>query len=215
MARKKKAIKKAVEEQIPKSTRKKEEAYMKIAVIFMIVVIISFIGGYFFIKSTNKFDYKGISFEKTKQGNVIFYIAKMPLKNALPLTVYFREDPRKNEKIPSARIILTEEIALAIESESMLCRDSLIAGTTLSQYLMKAFNFKPYPATLNKTEAINRKIAYARCGPFDTNSVILFKQGNETIIREDNNCYILEFANCEIMNVTEKFMIDVYSGMNA
>ena len=214
MARKKKAVKKE-EEKIPKSIRKKEEIYIKIAVIFMLALILSFIAGYFVIKSMNKFSYKGISFEKTKLGNSIFYIAKMPLKNALPLSVYFRENPKKLERIEGVKIILTEEVALAIEKEGMECPDSLVAGTTLSQYLMKAFNFKTYAATTNKTDAASKNIPYARCGPFDSNSIILFKKANETRIREDNNCYILEFANCEIMNVTEKFMMDVYRDLNA
>ena len=195
-----------------KSKKEKQEKEIRLILIFMIVVVSCMFLFYFIIQKMNSFNYLGISFKKTKLGNINFYVGKFPLSkltgNAIgDLSVYFREDPRKLENIKiDGEILLKRKVALAVGAYELRCEDKVLAGATLSRFL-NGFGISSFGATTNKTEALELNRTYVSCN--DTAySVIIFKESNESkITKIGKDCYQLDIKDCEIMNVTERFMI--------
>ena len=185
----------------------------------MILVLVFIIASYFFSLQLKKFKYAGLEFEKTKLGKINFYLAKMPLKDmfgnqASYVSVYFREDPRKLERIKILNnLLLGKNSVFAAESRSLNCEDSNIASGTLFLFLSN-IGIRPYIGELDGVEALKNNKPIVDCAGNYSHSQVIFKKGNESIIKKENNCYIIQTANCEIMNVTERFILGVYAHSN-
>jgi len=215
MAKKKKDKKEVKREEKP---TKRQEKQLKLVVVFMIFLIASIFLFYWLSVKMNQFEYAGLKFEKTKQGSITFYQTKFPFKDMFGnivgyLPVYFREDPRKLSNITvDAKINLKKNVALAIDSETVKCEDSILAATTLSLFLGQA-GVNSFGATTNETEAKMLNRTYVECMETSNYSVIIFD--NSLVNRIDkslfSDCYTLSVANCEIMNVTERFMLALYA----
>jgi len=198
-----------------KSISKKQEKQTKLIIIFMAVVIVSIFVFYWLSLELKKFDYAGLKFEKVKLGKSRFYLGKFPVSDVSGnvvnwLDVYFREDPRKLKNIEiKGAIKLKKTIGIAASSSIFEnCSDSFLAAETLSLFLFKE-GFNIFSGTANKTEAQQLNRTYISCGN-ENYSSIFFEKGDKNRIIQNNDCYTLEFANCEIMNVTERFMLGVY-----
>jgi len=212
----KKNVKKT--EQNSKKLPKKWENQLKIVVIFMVVLILAIVVLYLAVIFSRTFDYKGIEFTKGKQGPLIMYLAKFPvadtngeLQNSI--NIYFREDPRKLERIElNDNILIKSNVAVAANTDFVEnCSDSILAAATLSAFLAKA-GINAFPATTDKREAELFGRRYVDCSLDSETTVISMEIGNESKITRMGNCYTLEAANgCEIMNVTERFLVGLYA----
>ncbi len=199
---------------------KQEKQLRKILIIMAAVLFLVFAFYTLSIKLKN-FEYAGLQFEKIKQnGKVIYYVAKVPVadnsgKIADYLSVYMREDPRKLGRIGiSGDIKIKKTISLAASSETIeSCEDSVLAGTTLALFLNK-IGGSTFTATTNKTEAEEKKRNYVNCSDASDYTMVLFENGDESSIHQKENCYVLTFANAEIMNVTERFIVGIYAHAN-
>jgi len=201
--------------------KKKQENQLKLIAMLMIILVLSIGAFYFIAQELKKFNYGGVNFQKTKQGDLILYLANFPLSkltgNAVnDVNIYFRTDPRQLESILiEGRILLKKNVALAVNSDELKCSDKVVAGTTLSQFLGR-FGISAFGATTDLNEAQDLNRTYVSCedaSAYDY-SVVHFVDGNASSIKKvGNDCYILEVANCEIMNVTERFMIGAWSGV--
>jgi len=199
------------------SGESKREVQLKMTVLFMIVLIITLAVFYMISTSSKKFGYAGIKFQPEKLGSKLFYTGNFPLLDSLGnvnsyLTVYFREDPRKLGNISvDGNIIFKKKIAVAADSNFVYkCSDSLIAATTLSQYLSK-LGKTTFPATTNKTEALAMNRTYVACNNTSNYSVVEFIEGDETKIVGNADCYKFYVKNCDVMNITERFMVAAYA----
>ena len=218
---KKKIISDKAKEIIERKTKKKNEKQLKAIVVFMMVIIAAILLSYWLAIEMKKFEFAGLTFTKTKSGSTIFYVAKLPLKDIFgeviyKLPVYIREDPRKLARINiTDKIILTKDTTITAAPGSLRCEDSMLATTTLAVFLQKtASNINLAIGTLNKTEAKQEKRKYVTCDSPQGNAVIVFQESNSSTIEKKNDCYILNIANCEIMNVTERFMLGWYAHSN-
>jgi len=214
MARKK--IKQAEKEE--KIKIKKQEMQIKLAVLFMLIAILVVFIFYFIVQGISKFSYAGVKFQKTKQGNLVLYLAKFPFAELTgnvigDLSIYFRADPRELENIPiEGDILLKNNVALAVNSDELKCSDKVLAGTTLAQFLGR-LGASSFGATTSKEEVLELNRTYVDCEDTSKYSVVMFKEGEiNKIEKTGEDCYVLSVANCEIMNVTERFMIGVWAG---
>ena len=164
-----------------------------------------------------KFDYAGLEFEKGKLGNLILYKAELPAKditgNAVGYSLlYLREDPRKLKNIEiKSPVILKKDVALASDKDFIeSCDDSIVAAATLSVYL-NTIGRNPFPATLNKAEADLLNRTYASCNNAEGYSVVSFEKSDKNEIEKNNECYVLKIADCNIMNLTERFILASYA----
>lgn len=194
--------------------RKKQTAAVAI---FMIALILTILLVWFIFQSSKKFEYAGLNFVKGKQGNLILYQAKVPLTDASGTEVssfllYLKEDPRKLKRINIEDKIMLKPIVAISASDDIArnCSDLVVSATTLALFLKYA-GVSSFAATTNKAEAVKNNMTYVSCDKNNKYSVIEFKQVNETKITTSNYCTTLYFNNCEMLNVTERFMVGVYA----
>lgn len=195
------------------------ERQTRLAVFVMVAAILIIFMIYFLIQESKKFEYKGLEFEKVKEGNLNLYFANLPFStvsgNVVYVPTYFRQDPRELERINISTLTgeglgITKSAALSASPEILKCDDSLLAATTLSLYLGK-LGVKAIGATSNITYAEENNITYVDCLDTDKYTVLMFKKYQESRIMKAGNCYIMDISDCEIMNVTERFMLGLWA----
>ncbi len=210
----KKEIKEELKEESWKASYDRQ---LRIAFFAMALILFFIFAFYLFSLEKNKFEYVGINFEKVREGKLIFYLAEFPITDISGNVVaesqfYFRNDPRNLENIPiTDRIILMREVVAVPDTSVLKCEDSMISAVGFFLFLNRA-GISGSVGTLNKTEAEEHKLQYVSCNDSLNKSVVMFREGNETKIYLDRpNCYIIDVANCEILNATERFLIGMYA----
>ncbi len=202
--------------------KKKQNKQIIWAIIFMLFVFfIFFIVPYFVKNYMNSFFYAGLNFQKTKQGQVFYYSTYVPITNQkLQVTgsypVNFKNDPRKIEYIKvdvnSSELSFFREniVYMTIASNSPKCEYNIVAGARLAAFLNGFAGMNVAGALDNKTAAEESKLPYVTCKTNPMNTVILLKSGDKTEIRKlDKNCYELRYKACEILDVTERFQMEI------
>ena len=123
--------------------------------------------------------------------------------------LYLIED-NNLEYIPiKGEIRLLKNVVFTFNPE-MVCKNEIIASTSVVGFIQGATSANLIPGTPNKSEASD-KLAYADCDS-DKHTTIIFDLGNQTeIIQEKPNCYRINVANCEVVEAAERFII----GMSA
>lgn len=213
------------EENINEESKKKQDKQIIWIIIFMGIIIVSFFIVPYFIKNyVNSFEYGGLNFQKTKQGEIFYYSAYVPItdQNYQEIGKYpvnLREDPRKLDYIKSD--ILYDELSFArqntvfitVGADSPRCTYNAMAGARLAMFLNGFASMNVAGALDNKTLAEETKTPYVTCETNPKNTVILLKYGDETSIRKlKDNCYELKYKGCEILPVTEKFQLMILEG---
>jgi len=169
-------------------------------------------------------------------GEITFYSTMIPLtdKNMNLISEYplnLRNDPKKLDyiqyKFPvtdsvinddnndSSQIIFKKSlpIYISLQSDAPRCEDNMIAVVGFSIFLKEFANMSIKAASDNKEYANETGYPYITCNNHPTNTVIHLTSGNSTEITKINdNCYELVYSNCEITQVTEKFMLEILEG---
>tara|TARA_Y100000034_G_scaffold136687_1_gene214943 strand:- start:4264 stop:4971 length:708 start_codon:yes stop_codon:yes gene_type:complete len=218
---------KIIKKRSKKLTVKEKQKKQLIWVIVLMVSLVAIVILVPLIKTQfiNKFVYSKLDFQKTQAGNMVFYSTRIPvgdLKGNVigDFFINFRNDPRKLDKEISYKQTTTmpvfsrdETVYISTGEMNRNCIDGTAAVLTLSGFL-KQF------ALMNISGAISdQKIAKETGFPFVTclnspdNTVINIIEGDETkIVQTSPDCYTLEFKDCEVMKVSEKFILEVIEG---
>jgi hypothetical protein len=195
------------------------------------IIIIIFLVPYIKQNVFNKFEYIGLDFYKTKTTSgitgaaidkgIIFYFTKIPLVNqyAFPIgdySIYFRNNPKElgniSVDIIEKKIEFQKDniVYISIQYDAPVCEDNIVAVVGLTNFLDKFGNLKVKGAMNDAVYASNNNLDYITCKTNPNNTVILLKTGNETIIsKTGRNCYELQYKECEIDKVTEKFILTI------
>jgi len=169
--------------------------------IFLFVIIIVALS----INSAQHFKYNGVEFKVIQEGELIFYNAVFPLysitgKHISDYNFPLRKDPRKLDKIPlKGEIVLKQNIVINTTKEFKCDGDEVMAIANL----VKVFN-------LLGAKAI--KDPQAGCDYQGKYTFIQIREGEETGIEEfgpKGSCYNFYVNDCEILEVTEKFIVDL------
>ena len=201
---KEKTITKKGTEEIPVSKKGQIEHQNKVLRNFLIgigIFIIILIAFVLSIKSLTKFEYQNLDFEMVKEYNILFY--KTTLSFFLPETnqnikhsFFLRKDPRKLEEIPfKGEFILLNNIVLN-STEDFICEGdgAISVGNLLNLQIsgMKIF-----------------KDPNLSCSEQGLYTYLNILPGNETKIEQFGySCYNLYVNNCEILDVTERIMVE-------
>jgi len=208
-----------------KEIEKKQNSQIKWAIFLMIAALLIILVVPFIMKNyVDKFDYKGLDFQKTKMGDLIFYSVKFPVISGTgevigDYAVNFRNDPRDLEyidvNITNGTVKFVRnfgkygDVYISIDDKIIDCDDAIIAMASLSGFLGDS-GLKIKSAVLNKTYAKENNETFINCWDSDVNTVIKVMPGNETRIREaKENCYEIIYKDCEILQASEKFMMVV------
>jgi len=152
------------------------------------------------IYSSKNFEYRGIKFDVIREGNVIFYHTSFPIilnEQKVNYNVYLRNDPRKLEYVPFKGNLNLLEMIVINNTESFVCEgDGGIAMYNFQQIL------RIFGITLMKDPE-------ADCDSEGRYVFIKIQPGDTTSIEQTGPaCYNLYVNDCEILKVTEKFLIE-------
>ena len=164
--------------------------------IFALIFVFIFISIY----ASKNFEYKGMEFDVIREGNVIFYHTSFPFildDRPMNYNVYLRNDPRKLSKIPFEGDLNLLEMMVINNSDSFICDgDGGIAMLNFQQILGNAgMDFMKDPN--------------ASCDAEGRYMFIQIQEGDVTGIEQTGPaCYNFNVNDCEILKVTEKFLIE-------
>ena len=184
---------------------KEENNILKIVLIMIGGVFVILIAMQFAADAVKTFDYKGVSYEITKEGSLVFYKTSFPViyqGKELPYNFYLRNDPRKLEEITFDGEINFKKDAVINATNELNCDgDGIIAIANIAN--LKIFDMKII------------KDQNATCSQSGNYMFINMQKGNESKREQFGPaCYQLTVNNCEILKVTEKFMIEYFSKIN-
>jgi hypothetical protein len=207
------------------ATRKKNEAkynkqlFIIGAVIFVIlvVVLVPVIEMTFF----SKFEYIGLEFKKINRRGVDYYATNIPVVDEngqiVGVTWSFRNDPREleyigieNVKDNTIKFTKTRKVYIVLQKDMPECEDNMPTVVDLTSFLKDFALMKVHSAFNDKEFAEAQGFPYITCenNLFDT--AVILKNSNETKITQiKDNCYLLEYKDCEIKKVSERFSLIV------
>src|SRR3989344_3341023 len=173
--------------------------------IFVILIVLAV----FFINSIKSFEYKGTKFDIVREGNLILYNTKVALfdENGVHYQNYnffLRNDPRDLAKAVkfNGELELKKLVVINSEEEFNCDGDGIIAVLNLRQL------YEILGAKVVKDEN-------ATCDSEGKYMYINLKEGKETRIEQTGTaCYDILINNCEILEGTEKFMVETFAKVN-
>jgi len=152
------------------------------------------------INSMRNFEYRGIKFDIMQEGKVTFYHTSFPIFYNYQKTiynVYLRNDPRKLEDVAFEGNLNLLEMIVMNNTENFVCEgDGGIAIYNFQQIL------RIFGISLMKDPE-------ADCDPEGRYVFIKIQPGDTTSIEQTGPyCYNLNVNNCEILKVTERFLVE-------
>lgn len=186
---------------ITKKQIKKENKILRNFLFGVISLIIIVLLVALSINSTRNFEYEGLKFNIVKAGQVKFYHTSFPLiadGRDITYNVYLRNDPRGLKDVAFDGEVNLLEMMVLDNTESFICDgDGGIAILNLQQIL----------GALGTTII---KDPDAACDPQGRFMFLRIQSGDETSIKQFGPaCYEININNCEILEGTERFIIEV------
>jgi hypothetical protein len=188
-------------EEVKKGQVEKENKLLKNIIIIAAAVILIFLITYFFAQSINEFDFRGTGYNIIDTKNIRFYHTSFPLyleTGKMNYNVYLRTDPRKTEeKIPfDGRVLFDTEMVINSEAEFNCEGKGVIAMANFNQiFTALGMNVMTDPN--------------ATCDEEGRYIHITLKESEESsIVQYGSKCYEFNINNCEILDVTERFIIE-------
>ena len=179
-----------------------------IVMVGIIVLILIFV---FAVKSINSFEYRGVEFKIVKFCDagpcLVTYNTKLPViyqgKNTT-YNFYLRNDPRKlAEKVPF--------------DGSLLLRKNMFVKITFDNYC-KGFESIAVENFLNLHRIADINVSSGEntsCDLTGRNMYVLIQEADRTYIEQTGPvCYNINIKNCEILEGTERFMIETFIKLN-
>lgn len=201
---KKQAIKTCGTEEVKHATKEQIDKQNKLLRNILFVcgfLLFLFLGGYFFIDFIRHFEYQGVEFDVVQEGELILYKTSIPTiyqGREIPYNFYLRKDPRESGKIElDGELVLLPNMVIDLTTQDLFCDgDWQISIANL---------IKLY-------QAIGVKVITDEDAGCDSEGRYLFvtiqSSGESKIEKTGPACYNLKVNNCEILDVTEKLMVE-------
>lgn len=203
------------EEKAPSEKQiKKEYKVFKTIIIIMMGFVLMFLAVIFLINYFNHISVGGVIFEvdKTAMTGKILYRTSLPVsyKNGATGRVisteynfYLRTNPRTLDKISfNGRVLAKKDMVLNMEKD-FNCEGYGIIGVA---NLQKLYNFIGTKVIRDEN---------AGCDPAGRYMLVNIKEGNETKVEQFGPvCYNIYIKDCEILEGTEKFMLETFIRLN-
>ncbi len=199
-----------------KKTKSDKQLYVVIGAMLLLVAV--FFASYYAFKSINTFKYEGLTFTKERFGEIPLFHHYYNFNSKGELfqyNLYLRNDPRKNAvpitgKAVDERIEFRQDnfVYLSVNPENLTqCEYSRVGISNLASFLADN-QLSVKGAATNETLAEENNVRYATCSTHPDDVVIIIQTGNETkLIQDEDDCYIIQIANCEVLQAIEKFQL--------
>jgi hypothetical protein len=173
---------------------------LKNILIVLGILIISFVAGYFVVNSMKYFEYRNVGFAVVEE--IAPYRTELPVISQgkiVPYYFYLRNDPRELDKVPfDGELVLLKNMVVNTTEELNCEGDGIIAVANL----------------VNLYNVVGVKVIRDKNASCDSEGKYMFVQirkGSETKIEQFGPaCYELQVNDCEILEVTERFMIETF-----
>ncbi|MAG78924.1 hypothetical protein CMI40_00935 [Candidatus Pacearchaeota archaeon] len=192
---------------VTKKQIKEENKILRNVFITIAILFVIFLLSYLYLSSRKHIEYNGVDFDIVKEGNIMFYKTSFPVmyqgKEAV-YNVYIRNNPEELDKIPfNGEIVLSENMVINMSGSDFVCDgDGVIAIANLVKPL-EVFGMKII------------KDLNASCDPEGRYTFMQIQPGDKTSIdKVGPRCYNLNINNCEILEVTERFLIEAFVKIN-
>ena len=171
--------------------------------IFVILIILAV----FFINSVKSFEYKNTKFDIVREGDLILYNTKIALvnekgENYMNYNFFLRNDPRKLNVDFNGELEIKKLAVINSEEEFNCDGDGIIAVANLRILY----------------DMIGTKVIRdenATCDSEGRYMYINLKSGDKAKVEQVGNaCYDIIINNCEILPVTERFMVETFTKIN-
>lgn len=201
-----------IEEEKKKKREEQKKEHNKIlkAIFFIVgVLAVAFVVYLIATSSASSFTYQGINFKVMKfcdsKPCLVKYQTSIPViyqGKTIPYNFYMTNDPRKLNVSFNGSVVIKKDMIFDTESDFVCNGEGGIAGANFVQlYAVLGVNI-----TLAKN---------ATCDTSGKKMLIDIKPGNVTSIEQTGPaCYNINIKDCEILQGTEKFMIETLKEVN-
>ena len=204
--KKKKVKVEGFEEETKPSKKQIKEENKILRNIFIVIgfTVIGIILIFFIFNSVNNFEYKVFKFQKVNE--VAPYKTSFPViynGNIIPYNFYLRNDPRELDKIKfDGGMNLIDTMVINSTNDFNCDGDGVIAIANLVNF----YNLLGVNIFKNETLA---------CDEEDKYTFIQIQESNKTSIEQFGwSCYNININNCEILEGTERFLIESFIEVN-
>lgn len=198
-----------------KASRKKQvESQNKILKNFFIgigIIIITILLIFLFINKTKDFEYGGVGFSIVKfcdtRPCLVTYNTELPViyqEKRIPYNFYLRNDPRELvENVPfDGKLVFKKDMVINITFNRYCEGHETIAIANLINL------YEIFGTNITADES-------AECDFEGGSMFVLIQESNRTSIEQFGPaCYNINIKNCEILEGTERFMIDTFVEIN-
>jgi hypothetical protein len=202
------------EEIEPVIEKKVEWQLLKILGFFAFLVVVFFVASEVF-KQMNQVEVGELTFTRGKFGNIEayhypYYFEKD--KQLINYNLYVRNNPAENDvPVEGGKIAFSQGITyISVDNLGLKeCPQSIIAIADLSNFI-SGNGITVKSASVNEEEAEKVDKPFVTCeNKSERSKVIEIKAAEQTRIDvdEENGCYVISVANCEILKATEKFEV--------
>ncbi len=203
----KKGVKTENKTELKKEKSKENKLLLKILLVigmFFLAILVAF----FVMKSSAHPKYNGVNFNVIQEGEITFYQTSFQVIYKGKLTnynIYLRNNPKDLEKeVPfQGELELRNFMVVNTTTENLFCEGdwSLATGNLMN---LEIFNIE-----IMRDEN-------ASCSEGGEYMFVEIEEGEETKIEQFGpSCYRLTVSDCEILPVTERFMIEVFAEVNS
>ncbi|UZE93861.1 MAG: hypothetical protein IB618_03815 [Candidatus Pacearchaeota archaeon] len=178
----------------------------------------------------NVFEWKGMTWHKTDHKGLMIYSTEIAIYRPVENKTFFyilnlRNDPRKLEKIQAdVKTKPQRMVYISFEAEPLQCTDSIVLAAWRVGDFIDALGLKKQGVFANNLagnisetyENVTHEIKNCSHAEQGT-TVILFKESDtdESYIHQEDYCYILEIADCETLETSERFVLALIETMSS
>lgn len=188
--------------EIDKEDLEKSQEKTMIKVFGVIIFFVFFVAVvYFLINSSREFSYLGVTGNVVKEGELIFYQTSIPVMyngEVVPYYFYLRNNPEKLADIPFKGEVVTGKDVVLQDVGNFNCDGRGIISITNLAGLYEVLGSKV------------GKDQNATCDPEGRYILIKIEEGKTTeIVQTGPACYSVKISDCEILEATERFMVEI------
>ncbi|MGB9708044.1 MAG: hypothetical protein ACPLXC_01820 [Candidatus Pacearchaeota archaeon] len=178
----------------------------------------------FTAKEENSFVYHGMTFNKTYFGKILMYetplVIYRPIQNnTLYWMLKLRNDPRVLDKNIVSNITdkPTRKFYVSFDRYPLECNGSILGSYKIGEFLDALGAYKEATfANEALAEENNNTYKVRNCSHATKDwSVILLKKSDtdKSYLHQDGQCYIMEIANCQTTETTERLILALLDTM--
>ncbi len=199
-----------------KKKEERMEKQFKVILGVMLAAILGFLLIFFIMQAGSDITYRGMDFEKRDVGDITYYDTQFQILSRdgeiRNLDFSFRNHPKELDKIPIEGDldleVLEENVGISIE-DKVVCEYNSVALLGLTMNFFDRLRMDIFKGNIDKDLAEEENETHLVCDN-DKYSVLNFREGDETKIVREDNCYHLHVSDCEILEVSERFMLGWY-----